>query len=475
MRRAGPLTATIALVVLAAAAFASSAGAMQRAWAVSCSAADACTAVGDGFAAGGAQRSGAQRWDGTGWATQAFPAIPGAADDALTAVACPTATLCFATGWAQAVPASQQTAFVARWSGSAANPAGSWSFEPLPALPAPWESSLTSISCSAADACTAVGAMDDHTNGDVARALAYRWSGGTWTLQQPANPSAQIDRLNGVACGTASFCAAVGLTDAGPLLETWDGGGWSVGAPASPPGGSGYGLRAVSCTAADACTAVGGYTGAGGFPRTLAERWDGRAWTVQDIPSSQAQNALNDVSCSSATACVAVGEGYPLAFESLIERWDGSTWTIDQIVPASGWAPLQGVSCSAPTACIAAGWAVFDDGTTRPVYERFDGASWTDVSSLVSSPPPPPHERHHHPHGRHGPPPHGRHAGRRHHRRNSTAGACVSIRRWSRTSTKAPGASPAARRCARQARARAALRCWDCSARAARPARSRSS
>lgn len=397
LRRAGLLATTF--VLLAVAAVPASADSIQRAWAVSCSAPDACTAVGDFFDAQGAQRSLAMRWDGIGWSTQSFPAIAGSADDALTSVACPTATRCFATGWWQAVPASQQTAFVARWNGDPAGGDVGWTMESLPVPPGAPDTWLTSISCASPDACTAVGSASSYapSTGSQSSPLAYRWDGATWSLQTPVNPAGSPNGyLRGVSCPTESFCTAVGLDTADPrsepLVETWDGGSWSVQTPATPPGSSIFDLGAVSCTAPDACTAVGGYNDANGWPRTLAERWDGSAWTVQDIPSVQAQNSLNDVSCSSATDCVAVGEGYPAEFASLIEQWDGSAWKIDQIASVPGSTPLEGVSCTAPTACMAAGWAMTDTNGTYPIFEQLVGTDWLDVSRLVDagSPPPPP-------------------------------------------------------------------------------------
>jgi hypothetical protein len=40
----------------------------------------------------------------------------------------------------------------------------------------------------------------------------------------------------------------------------------------------------VSCTTSIACTAVGGYVSDIGQPVTLAEHWDGTAWSTQSTP-----------------------------------------------------------------------------------------------------------------------------------------------------------------------------------------------
>jgi len=66
----------------------------------------------------------------------------------------------------------------------------------------------------------------------------------------------------------------------------------------------------VSCTSAQACTAVGDH-GASTSPNlTLAERWNGTAWTIQDTPNPVGATAseLRGISCISASACTAAGD-----------------------------------------------------------------------------------------------------------------------------------------------------------------------
>ena len=77
---------------------------------------------------------------------------------------------------------------------------------------------LSDVSCTAANACTAVG-TDANQHGFI-----ERWDGSAWTQQSA--PTADVIR---VSCTSVFFCAAVG-TDA---IETWNGLIWT--AENSPP------------------------------------------------------------------------------------------------------------------------------------------------------------------------------------------------------------------------------------------------
>jgi hypothetical protein len=65
---------------------------------------------------------------------------------------------------------------------------------------------------------------------------------------------------------------------------------------------------------------------------TLAEVWNGSAWSAQRMPKVSF-GVLSAVSCTTARACTAVGDYDP----TLAERWNGTTWTIQS--PAPGTTP----------------------------------------------------------------------------------------------------------------------------------------
>ena len=147
--------------------------------------------------------------------------------------------------------------------------------------------------------------------GDAGRALERH------RLDRPVHPQSDRgagSRLQGVSCTSATACTAVGsyYNSAGErvtLAERWNGTGWKIQSTPNPTGGQHNSLQGISCTSATACTAVGNYVNSAGKLVTLAERWNGTAWTVQSTPnpSGAGGSYLKGVSCTSATACTAVG------------------------------------------------------------------------------------------------------------------------------------------------------------------------
>ena len=157
------------------------------------------------------------------------------------------------------------------------------------------------------------------------------------------------------------------------VAESWDGTAWSV--VPTPNIGNSSELYGVSCSSPSSCLAVG-YYGSAGDASPLVETWDGTAWSDQPaaIPPGAATAQLNGVSCVSSTDCAAVGDyadtgGQQLA---LIENWDGSSWSVAP--SASLEDQLTSVSCSSSTACAAVG---YNDGTTSMLAETWDGTEWT--------------------------------------------------------------------------------------------------
>ena len=334
---------------------------------VSCSSASACTAV-------GSNGSGlAETWNGTAWSQELIPTPPGNASGALAAVSCASATTCMAVGTYRGV---QQiyAPFTEAWDGT------SWSLRKIPAAPGLHTdvisgTILTGVSCTAANACTAVGYF--YNNRGSFSTLAEVWNGTTWSIQPtPDQPGSIEDVLQGVSCTSASACAAVGYyrnQDTYPrrysLAESWNGSSWSIQPTPHQNTSVDRVLHAVSCTSASACTAVGsvGY-------QTLAEVWNGRSWSNQPTPHPEhGPDLLLGVSCTSASACIAVGSAYD---GTIGEVWDGTSWSIQPtpgpqtVVPL----PFASVSCTSASACTAV-WA----SNYRTVAGGWNGSSWTSL------------------------------------------------------------------------------------------------
>jgi hypothetical protein len=250
--------------------------------------------------------------------------------------------------------------------------ASGWSVQKTPNS-ADGNGNLSAVSCFSARACIAVGyyVKSDGSN----PTLAERWNGDRWALQRTPNPSGATDSyLDGVSCPLRRVCIAVGSHDGNRMLvERWNGVRWSIRHAPSPRRANGVTLRGVSCSSARACTAVGSYhpLGSGDQYRTLAERWNGRRWTIQRTPRER-DSFLDGVSCSSSRACTAVGVNYRRNGRTvtLAERWNGVKWTI-QAIPSS--IPLASVSCTSVVVCTAVGGGGdYPTGATR-----WDGTKWS--------------------------------------------------------------------------------------------------
>lgn len=278
---------------------------------VSCPGTRSCTAVGYYKSHAGTELPLAERWNGRRWSVQPVPAPSGAAGSGLGAVSCPTTRRCVAVG-GYTTGAGTEDLVIERWNGS------SWRVQQAPVPPVVPDTNLNAVSCSGPAACTAVGSAGSGT-GDTAP-IVERWNGTAWSLQANPFPAGAVAAvLFGVSCPTATSCTAAGLSQATSkpyqnLVEQWDGTSWTIAPAPDPAGTDGLNeLHSVACSAADDCTAVGSQEGSNRRYRTVVERWNGTAWTVQAsyTPAGPLSLVLLDgVSCPGPTSCTAVGFSY---------------------------------------------------------------------------------------------------------------------------------------------------------------------
>jgi len=182
--------------------------------------------------------------------------------------------------------------------------------------------------------------------GNTASALlAERWDGTTWTVQStptPPSTQGQGDFFGGVSCSSPSACTAVGLifTPAPfTVAERWDGSSWTVQDTPNLPGATDVGLPAVSCPVLSVCTAVGGYANDGPMV-TLAEQWNGNGGSapVAGSPSPTAGSSVR--SCA-----------LPLATASMIsDQMVSSLWFRSRAARAR---PVSSGTVEAPNGCRA--------------------------------------------------------------------------------------------------------------------------
>jgi hypothetical protein len=343
---------------------------------VACTSSTACFAVGDAFNGDDLDETAidplAEHWNGTAFSVDNVPLAPGADGGALFGIACTSATDCSAVG-GSVTAASDGLVFTPlneQWNGT------TWSVATSPAA-TPF-SELDELACPSASACFAVGDS----------ALVEQWNGASWSLSPLAAKSSQSE-LEDVSCTDAQHCVAVGLYsgNAGPqsLAEHGSGSQWHRVAVPNRAGSTNAALIAVDCVTATNCTAVGGAGDADGPRFTLIEHWNGAAWSVVPSPSPAGASfvELLDVSCGAANRCNALGivenNG---AVHSFGAHWNGAAWFLDTI-PTSDFASgvsLSSLSCPTAKTCFAVGSYQVVTGSrqvfVRTLLLRWNGYRW---------------------------------------------------------------------------------------------------
>jgi hypothetical protein len=326
---------------------------------VSCRAATACEAVGSYMPSGRTNAVLAEKWNGKTWAIQNVPVPAKSPDSYLQGVSCPAAGACVAVGHYYPSANGSAIPVAETWNGT------TWRVQAVPAPPKAGQSSLYSVSCTSAGACTAVGTYNVKSGSQAQVAFAERWNGKAWAIQKLADV-ATVTSLSWVSCPTATGCEAVGgyTSNAGaqlPLAESWNGKAWTAQKAPAPAGSGGAQFSGVSCTSAAACTATGTAFGEPG--NTLAERWNGKSWQIQTTPNppnagaSASDPALVSVSCVSARSCYAVGDYSPdTVLASFAETWNGSAWSLQATTAPAGAisTSLSAVTCGT-SRCTAVG------------------------------------------------------------------------------------------------------------------------
>jgi hypothetical protein len=175
---------------------------------------------------------------------------------------------------------------------------------------------LNAVSCSATNACMAVGDWGLLGQSEPATHLfAEHWDGRRWKLLSiPGPPGVQSVSLDAISCPTAKLCMAVGSMATDPMFARWNGRQWTVRSARTPTGQSRAYLTAVSCPTRSFCAAVGYASRRNGRPRPLAEHWTGVGWTVQRTPTlrpsiERGGAGFSGVFCTTARTCVATGAG----------------------------------------------------------------------------------------------------------------------------------------------------------------------
>jgi hypothetical protein len=273
---------------------------------------------------------------------------------------------------------------------------GTWTIASNPAVRGATESPLDGVSCPAPNFCVAVGSAEYANRRPADVALAETWNGTSWKKDSLPMPAGATEpTLAAVSCAAERACVAVGnyvgaKTDTyRPLAERLDGRTWSVVPTPDPRGASGGNseFTGIDCAIPTLCEAVGNVAYNDTLQNVIAYALSGSTWIDQRQvnPGPDPGNTDNAVSCSAADACTSVGSVYVVQESALAEYWNGSTW-VRQVTPAPPNRPentLYDVSCVGGAACIAVGASARLNqenghfGPNQAMAEVWNGTTWS--------------------------------------------------------------------------------------------------
>jgi len=359
---------------------------------VSCSSATSCEAVGHYQNSLGLQVTLAEVWTGSRWLIQRTPNPAGSIDTQLGGVSCNSPRECMAVGYSEN-STGQDADLAEQWSGSSwhvvatPNPGssrgpsgGTCTLGDACVAEGGAEVGLMGVTCRSVKMCVAVGYAENAAGNDVT--LVEAWNGIAWTIQNTPNPANSTSNgFSGISCPAANRCFAVGYTAHGPgtdqrLAEMWNGSHWSIQSTPLPAGANNSTLWGLSCRSTKACTAVGYYNDLSLIDVPLVETWNGRRWSIHNVPgpSHSVESGLFAVSCPTSSSCTATAASIngSLDPKTLAESSSGGSWTVSatpnpDLAPATA---LFGVSCKSASSCEAVGSSENSAGALVPFAEE---------------------------------------------------------------------------------------------------------
>jgi hypothetical protein len=212
-----------------------------------------------------------------------------------------------------------------------------------------------------------------------------------WTKGPAPSGGPAVNFLSGATVRTARDGWVVGhYLSAGSgspfrtLAEHWDGTSWTIVPTIDPSAGHNF-LASVHSVSADDVWAVGSFE-VTEIDRTLVERWDGSSWSVIPSPNvGSNHNYLNAVEAATSTEVWAVGRSFTGADveRTLVERWDGSTWSVVSS-PNLGLGSnfLYGVAADHGDAWAVGYYSSDTADALQTLALHWDGSTW----GLVSTP-----------------------------------------------------------------------------------------
>lgn len=239
-------------------------------------------------------------------------------------------------------------------------------------------------------------------NADGKGVVVEHWNGARFSpvrLPLPAGTKgALIDSVSAVS-PTNAWAVGYSAPTSGPavtLAEHWNGRAWSV-VPSADPAtqgtqvlGSEDLLYAVSARPGEAWAVGNFFNAALDGQSTLTERWNGKAWTWVKSPNVAPFNQLDAVSADSPSDAWAVGYDGGLANVALVEHWNGTAWKLVPF-PNPGRdgkdrpsAELSGVSALSPDDVWVCGLYPVPGGQLRTLLAHWNGTSWQQIATPAS-------------------------------------------------------------------------------------------
>lgn len=240
-------------------------------------------------------------------------------------------------------------------------------------------------------------------NGATASPITQHWDGNTWTSIAPASVLANAQFYSAAAIAPNDVWA-VGYDNYSSreiqytLAQHWDGSSWSTVSSPNVDANAGQGLAGVAAISSNDIWAVGSSNRSGihhgdGIDFTLAEHWNGTAWSVASSPNinpGTGYNSLLGIAAVSSNNVWAVGFHTNYLYYStprpLIEHWDGTSWSISSSLPDPGADSLLDSIAVFSANDI---WAVGSNdpfGSPQPLVVHWDGSSWTVADALRQVP-----------------------------------------------------------------------------------------
>ena len=209
--------------------------------------------------------------------------------------------------------------------------------------------------------------------------LAEHWNGRNWSAQTTKH----LGALDGVSCPATGNCTAVGSNSAGKALAAhWNGKTWSDQSVASPQQLNAAGERVLH--GSDGLLAVGSAGTVSGrrFPGSSRRAVDRQGWTVLTVPDPAPATDYRGVQLS------VVHLGHELLGRgdyinpagtgdaTLADQWNGTAWTILTTPSPATFSALY--RCPARLRPTASRWAKPQPtGNLSPITEVWNGSTWS--------------------------------------------------------------------------------------------------